>query len=90
MLFKAFLLGSPVMRNNTPSGVVLAEYFSEDEYARNSAVKLARLLSFAMADFEELGMSDWNEKIEECISALIQRYQLSPEELFRERREPLQ
>ncbi|MBT3070980.1 hypothetical protein KKP04_08875 [Rhodomicrobium sp. Az07] len=78
------------MRNNTPSCVVLEEYLSEDEYARKSAVNLARLLSFAMADFEELGMSHWNDRIEECISALMLRYQLGSEELFRDGRESLQ
>ncbi|MFT4079549.1 hypothetical protein [Rhodomicrobium lacus] len=78
------------MRNNTPSYIVLAEYLVEDEYSRISAVKLARLLSFAMADFEQLGMADWNEKIEECIRALMLRYKLSPEELFRDARDSLQ
>jgi len=78
------------MPNNTPSQIVLAEYLSEDEYSRKSALALARLLSFAMADFEELGMSEWSEKVRECTDALIAKYQLHPEELFRDRRDTLQ
>jgi len=53
-------------------------------------VMLAKMLVFAMVDFEDLGMPDWSIKLEEGINEIMTRYELRPEDLRYQRRELMQ
>jgi hypothetical protein len=61
-----------------------------DKTSRKSAVMLAKMLVFAMVDFEDLGMPDWSLKLEQGINEIMAKYEIRPEDLRVSRREVLQ
>lgn len=69
------------MKNRNPTSVKLEHYSSEDEYLRNSALTLARLLHSAKADFNRVGNAELADRVGRCCDVLIDRYGLMPNEL---------
>lgn len=61
-----------------------------DKTSRKSAVMLAKMLVFAMVDFEDLGMPDWSLKIEQGINEIMAKYEIRPEDLRVSGRDVLQ
>jgi hypothetical protein len=72
------------MKTEASQGQVL------DKTSRKSAVMLAKMLVFAMVDFEDLGMPDWSLKLEQGINEIMAKYEIRPEDLRVSRREVLQ
>jgi hypothetical protein len=61
-----------------------------DKASRKSALMLAKMLVFAMTDFEELGMPDWSHTLHQGVNEIMTKYQLRPEDLRAFRREAMQ
>ncbi len=61
-----------------------------DKASRKSALMLAKMLVFAMADFDDLGMPDWSDKLHQGVNEIMSKYELRPEELRVLRRELMQ
>lgn len=58
--------------------------------SRKSALMLAKMLVFAMSDFEDLGMADWSVTLHQGINEIMSKYELRPEDLRAPSRDSLQ
>jgi hypothetical protein len=61
-----------------------------DKASRKSALMLAKMLVFAMSDFEDLGMPDWSNTLHQGINEIMTKYKLCPEDIRASRRETMQ
>jgi hypothetical protein len=61
-----------------------------DRASRKSALMLAKMLVFAMSDFEDLGMPDWSHTLHQGINEIMNKYELRPEDLRAPHREAMQ
>jgi hypothetical protein len=52
-----------------------------DKASRKSALMLAKMLVFAMSDFDDLGMPDWSQKLHQGVKEIMSKYELRPEDL---------
>jgi hypothetical protein len=61
-----------------------------DKATRKSALMLAKMLVFAMSDFEDLGMPDWSVTLHQGVNEIMSKYELRPEDLRGSNRDVLQ
>ena len=73
------------MDKTYPISIKLELYSSEEEYLRNSALELARLLHRAKINFEDQGTVDLAERMKRCRDTLMARYGLETDEVCRRR-----